>query len=405
MVPPPPSSTDAPPPSSSAAAPSSGSGQPSAAPPPSPTSPSAPAPPPAPAQPSPPRGPRSWRRIAARAAEVATIAVALGGLGLWCSVPDTAELADRNPTTTAFIDLRREEAADAGKPFKLQWQWRSLESISRYLRAAVVAAEDYNFYRHDGVDWHAIEHAAETNWERGSSAIGGSTITQQLAKNLYLSPRRSVFRKLREILIAFSLEDHLGKQRILELYLNVVEWGDGVFGAEAAARFWFHHSAQALSASEAVRLAIALPNPIARAPSVRDPDLTRKAVRLVRVLRMQGMVNAAQERAALDEVGAPGERVLPDRTPPAAAAPATSSEREPAPPGPGPVEPPAPADDQPPRPPAEPSAEPGPPRAPASEPAAPSPAPTRDPTPPAAPAPPSEPAPSPAPANEPRPGP
>src|SRR6185503_10545514 len=209
-------------------------------------------------------------------------------------------------------------AADASKPFKLQWQWRSLESISRYLRAAVIAAEDYNFYRHEGVDWNAIEHAAETNWERGTFAIGGSTITQQLAKNLYLSPRRSVFRKLREILIAFSLEDHLTKQRILELYLNVVEWGDGVFGAEAAARFWFHHSAQSLTASEAVRLAIALPNPITRAPNVRDPDLTRKAVRLIRMLRMQGMVNAAQERAALDEVGAPGERVLPDRTPPSA---------------------------------------------------------------------------------------
>ncbi|HEY0994112.1 MAG TPA: monofunctional biosynthetic peptidoglycan transglycosylase [Kofleriaceae bacterium] len=325
-------------------------------------------------------------------AEVATIAVALGGLGLWCSVPDTAELADRNPTTTAFIDLRREEAADAGKPFKLQWQWRSLESISRYLRAAVVAAEDYNFYRHDGVDWHAIEHAAETNWERGSFAIGGSTITQQLAKNLYLSPRRSVFRKLREILIAFSLEDHLGKQRILELYLNVVEWGDGVFGAEAAARFWFHHSAQALSASEAVRLAIALPNPIARAPSVRDPDLTRKAVRLVRVLRMQGMVNAAQERAALDEVGAPGERVLPDRTPPAAASPAASSEREP-------------ADDRPRRPPAEPSPESTAPPAPASEEApAPSPPPA-EPSSPSPPAPPSEPAPPPAPTSEPKPGP
>jgi len=188
----------------------------------------------------------------------------------------------------------------------------------------------------------------------------------------------------------------------LDLIVVPLREGDRITGIGVHAGLW---TSQALSASEAVRLAIALPNPIARAPSVRDPDLTRKAVRLVRVLRMQGMVNAAQERAALDEVGAPGERVLPDRTPPAAAAPATSSEREPAPPGPGPVEPPAPADDQPPRPPAEPSAEPGPPPAPASEPAAPSPAPTRDPTPPAAPAPPSEPAPSPAPANEPRPGP
>jgi hypothetical protein len=151
------------------------------------------------------------------------------------------------------------------------------------------------------------------DWNKGAMSIGGSTITQQLAKNLYLSPRRSLIRKVRELLIAFSLEDHLGKQRILELYLNVVEWGDGVFGAEAAARTWFHHSAQALSPAEAVRLAVALPNPITRAPNVRDPELTRKAVRLIRVLRMEGLLGAAQERTALDEVGAPDERVLPDR--------------------------------------------------------------------------------------------
>ena len=249
----------------------------------------------------------------ALAAEAIVLAAALGALGLWCSVPDTAPLAARNPTSTAFIDLRRAEADAAGKPFHLRWQWRPLAAISRYLRASVIYAEDYNFYHHDGVDWQAIEHALSTDLHRGALSIGGSTITQQLAKNLYLSPRRSLFRKAREVLIAFALEDELSKQRILEIYLNVVEWGDGVFGAEAAARTWFHHSAQSLSPAEAVRLATALPNPFTRAPNVRDPELTRKHVRLIRLLRMQGLVDAAQERAALDEVGAPGERVLPDR--------------------------------------------------------------------------------------------
>jgi monofunctional biosynthetic peptidoglycan transglycosylase len=186
----------------------------------------------------------------------------------------------------------------------------------------VIYAEDYNFYRHDGVDWDAIEHAVSADWNHGAMAVGGSTITQQLAKNLYLSPRRSLVRKLREALIAFALEDQLSKQRILELYLNVVEWGDGIFGAEAAARAWFHHSAQTLSPAEAIRLAIALPNPITRAPNVRDPELTRKSVRLVRLLRMQGLLDATQERAALDELGAPTERVLPSRElPPAAPSP------------------------------------------------------------------------------------
>jgi monofunctional biosynthetic peptidoglycan transglycosylase len=247
------------------------------------------------------------------AAEVAVIAAALGALALWWSVPSTGRLAAENPASTAFIDLRRAQAAEEGRKLDLKWEWRPLGKISRYLRAAVIYAEDYNFYRHDGVDWGALENALESNLDRGSLAIGGSTITQQLAKNLYLSPRRSVLRKAREMLIAFSLEDHLTKQRILELYLNVVEWGDGVFGAEAAARRWFGHSAQALAPSEAVRLAIALPNPIQRAPNVRSPALTRSAVRIIRLLRMQGLIDSAQERTALDEVGAPEEKVLPSR--------------------------------------------------------------------------------------------
>jgi monofunctional biosynthetic peptidoglycan transglycosylase len=258
--------------------------------------------------------PRSrWRAWLRGLPELASVVAALVGLGLWCSVPRTAPLAGENPTTTAFIDLRRAEAQAAGKPFELRWQWKPIGSISRYLRAAVIYAEDYNFYRHDGVDWHALEHAVTADWNKGAMAIGGSTITQQLAKNLYLSPRRSMLRKLREMLIAFSLEDHLGKQRILEIYLNVVEWGHGVFGAEAASRAWFHHAAQSLSPAEAIRLAIALPNPITRAPNVRDPDLIKKAVRIARLLRMQGLIDAAQERTTLDELGAPGERVLPGR--------------------------------------------------------------------------------------------
>ena len=286
---------------------------------------------PAPPPPPPPPPPaRRWPRRVAGAAELVAIAAAIAALGLRCSVPDTAQLAAENPGSTAFIDLRRSEAEAAGRPFQLRWQWRPLAQISRYLRAAVIYAEDYNFYRHDGVDWRALEHAVSADWNRGAMSIGGSTIIQQLAKNLYLSPRRSLLRKAREFLIAFALEDHLSKQRILELYLNIVEWGDGVFGAEAAARAWFHHPAAALSPAEAVQLAIALPNPITRAPGVRDPELTRKAVRLIRCLRMQGLIGAGQERAALDEVGAPGERVLPDREVERAAATAAEPPAEPA---------------------------------------------------------------------------
>lgn len=286
-----------------------------------------------------------WRRRLVAAAEIAVLVIAIGALGLWCSVPNTAPLADENPTSTAFIDLRREEG---GASFKLHWQWVRLGHISRYLRAAVVYAEDYHFYTHDGVDWEAIEGAVERDLGAGQLRVGGSTITQQLAKNLYLSPKKSFFRKLREMLIAFSLEDHLTKTRILELYLNVVEWGDGIFGAEAAARHWFGHSAALLSPSEAARLAIALPNPIERAPDVHRAELTQKAVRIIRLFRMQGLIDATQERTALDEVGAPGEKVLPDHEakpaetpalpPPAPAAPEPPPEQ---PPSPGPVTQPA----------------------------------------------------------------
>lgn len=245
--------------------------------------------------------------------EVGTVLIAVAALVLWCSVPNTARLATENPATTAFIELRREQAAAAHRRFTLKWQWRPIGKISRYLRAAIIYAEDYNFYRHDGVDWDAIEDAVEANWDKGALAIGGSTITQQLAKNLYLSPDRSFVRKLREMLIAHALEDHLSKQRILELYLNIVEWGDGVFGAEAAAQHWFGHSAQVVTPAEAARLAIALPNPFTRAPNVRSPKLTRKAVRIIRMLRMQGLIDADQERTALDQVGAPEAKVRPDR--------------------------------------------------------------------------------------------
>ena len=264
---------------------------------------------------------RRWPHALRAIGELVTLAVAGVLLGVWCSLPDTAKLAVENPTTTAFIDLRRDDAADAGKRFELRWQWRPLGRISRYLRAAVVYCEDIHFYTHDGVDWDALESAAEKDLGTGALKVGGSTITQQLAKNLYLSPQRSVVRKLREILIAFRLEDHLTKQRILELYLNVVEWGDGVFGAEAAAERWFGHSAQTLSPAEAARLAIALPNPIARAPTMHSEELMRKAVRVVRLFRMQGLIDATQERDALDQLGAPDERVLPDREQPPRAPP------------------------------------------------------------------------------------
>jgi monofunctional biosynthetic peptidoglycan transglycosylase len=231
------------------------------------------------------------------------LALAVGALAIWWSLPDVRGLATADPATTAFIELRREQAAEAGRPFRLRQTWVSFHEVSRYLRYAVVAAEDAHFFEHAGIDWAGVEQAAKRNWRDRKLSAGGSTITQQLAKNLYLSPSRDPLRKLREALIARRLEDALDKERILELYLNVAEWGDGVFGAEAAARRWFGRSAAALTPAQAARLAVALPNPLTRSPTVRSRLLTRKAARLIDAMRARGLLDDAGRAAARRELG------------------------------------------------------------------------------------------------------
>lgn len=175
--------------------------------------------------------------------------------------PDVAALAKERPKTTAFMERRKADLRKQGKSDELKWTWVSYGRISPYLRRAVLVAEDNEFYDHQGVDTKAMKEAFERNWKRGRVTHGGSTITQQLAKNLYLSPSRNPVRKIREYFIARSLEKHLSKKRILEIYLNVVEMGERVYGAEAAARHYFGKSASALSTREAALLAGCLPNP------------------------------------------------------------------------------------------------------------------------------------------------
>lgn len=220
----------------------------------------------------------------------------------WVTLPEVAVLAKQNPESTAFIDLRVEAAEAAGKKFRLRWKWRPLKRISPYLRHAVVSAEDAKFWKHNGVDWKAMENAVEESLETKSlSGRGGSTITQQLAKNLYLSPSRSPLRKLREFFIARRLESHLSKDRILELYLNVAEWGDGVFGAEAASRRWFSCSASKLTPAQAARLAVALPNPFKRSAKRQAKWLDKKAARLLNSMRHAGLIDKkALQQAYLD---------------------------------------------------------------------------------------------------------
>jgi monofunctional biosynthetic peptidoglycan transglycosylase len=180
--------------------------------------------------------------------------------------PDVSALAKEPPKTTAFMEQRKKKLRAEGKSDELKWKWVAYGRISPYLRRAVLVAEDDSFYEHEGVDVDAMKEAFERNWKRKKLASGGSTITQQLAKNLYLSPSRNPLRKLKEYFIARALEKHLSKKRILEIYLNVVELGERVYDAEAASRFYFAKSASALSPSEAALLAGSLPNPRVMVP-------------------------------------------------------------------------------------------------------------------------------------------
>lgn len=166
-----------------------------------------------------------------------------------------------NPAETSFMAIRLAELREKNPNIELQYEWVDYAQISTHLKRAVVAAEDDRFMQHHGFDWRGIEQALQKNQRRGKSVAGGSSITQQLAKNLFLSPSRSYWRKAQEAIIALMIEALWDKQRILEVYLNVVEWGNGVFGAEAAARHYYRVSAAQLGPTAAARLAVMLPNP------------------------------------------------------------------------------------------------------------------------------------------------
>lgn len=191
------------------------------------------------------------------------------------SLPDTITLRAKNPATTAFIELYKRKHKDA----KVKQVFIPYEKISPYLKEAVIAAEDDEFFDHPGFSWEAIKKAAIYDWKKKKFARGASTITMQLARNLYLSPSKNPVRKLRELMIALKLERELSKQRILELYLNVVEWGKGIYGCEAAARHYFSKSVSALSMSESAYLASILPSP--RRYGKQPPSLTPRAGKIL----------------------------------------------------------------------------------------------------------------------------
>jgi monofunctional biosynthetic peptidoglycan transglycosylase len=266
----------------------------------------------------------------------AALALAIGGIAvLWVSLPDPASFARTAPRTTALIEQRRAEARAKKRALHVQRTWVPLERIPQHVRDAVILSEDARFFGHEGIDWEATRAAAEHDLARGRLARGGSTITQQLAKNLWLGTERSLWRKAKEAVLAWKLERALAKPRILALYFNVVELGDGVFGFEAGARARFGVGVSDLSLAQAVVLASMLPAP--RKVNLDQPStwFQRRSRRLLDRMVQAGRVTADEHRRASAEL----ERILAGPRPEADA----DEPPEEEPPGPM-VE--APAEDQ-----------------------------------------------------------
>ncbi len=298
-----------------------------------------------------------------RGALIALLLPVAGLAALWFSVPDPAAWSRADPTTTALVEQRRAEARAAGRRFRPAMEWLPLRSISKRLVDAVVASEDAKFFDHDGFDWEALRQAIRLDLARGRYARGASTITQQLAKNLALGTEKSLLRKVREALLTAKLEWRLGKRRILALYLNVAEWGNGVFGAEAGARHYFGTSAASLTTAQAVLLASMLPAPRRVSLSPAPRWLAVRSRGLLDRLLAEGVIEPPEHAVALAELeryvgtapaAAPGEEEAeppPDEAPPAAPAEA-SQEAQGEAPAEAPTEAPAgtPADAPPPGP-------------------------------------------------------
>jgi monofunctional biosynthetic peptidoglycan transglycosylase len=240
---------------------------------------------------------------------------------VYLTLPDVRVLAATNPTTTAFMELREAEAERDGRKLRHLHRWVRYSRISKNLQRAVIVAEDSRFFEHEGLDFEELRKSLEINLEKGGAVRGGSTITQQLAKNLYLSPSKDPLRKLRELIIARRMEAALSKARIFEIYLNVIEWGDGVWGAESASRLYFGVPASALTREQAALLAGAIINPRVLNPA--RPNRRLLARQRIILSRMGGVeppppvptpVQIEEDEA--DQFPPPGSAVPTEELPP-----------------------------------------------------------------------------------------
>ncbi|RJQ45658.1 MAG: monofunctional biosynthetic peptidoglycan transglycosylase [Nitrospiraceae bacterium] len=204
---------------------------------------------------------RSYFRTFFKKIIITLILIAIAGAGSLFIYPDVSRLKTTNPSRTSFMEFREKEWKQEGKKIRIRQTWTPMSQISPYLIKAVLIAEDDKFWQHEGFDYEALQKALEKDIKQKKFKFGGSTITQQLAKNLYLTPSKNPARKMKEAILTWRIEKTLSKRRILELYLNVAEWGEGLFGIGAASFHYYGKPAAELGTEESARLASVLPNP------------------------------------------------------------------------------------------------------------------------------------------------
>ncbi|HUH66717.1 MAG TPA: monofunctional biosynthetic peptidoglycan transglycosylase [Syntrophales bacterium] len=217
-------------------------------------------------------------------------AALVSSIALYLIYPDVSKLKKVAPKKTAFMEYREKEWQEHGKKKKIVQQWVPLSQIPAYVIKAVIIAEDDKFWSHEGFDYEAMQKAIEKDIKKKKFALGGSTISQQLAKNLYLTPSKNPVRKIKEAILTWRLERNLSKRRIIELYLNCVEWGDAIFGIEAAAHHYYNKDVSELTAQEAARLAAVLPNPIRFNPTGTSKYVEARADRIYEIMVKRGVV-------------------------------------------------------------------------------------------------------------------
>ncbi len=223
--------------------------------------------------------------------------------------PDVSKLKKENPKKSAFMEYREAEWARDGKKYKIRQNWVPYGAISPYLIKAVLIGEDDKFWQHEGFDYEAMQKAIEKDIKAKKFKLGGSTISQQLAKNLYLSPSKNPVRKIREAIITWRMERALTKKRLLELYLNVAEWGDaGIFGIEAASRHYYGKSASVLGPEEASRLAAVLPNPRKFNPLGSSRYVVNRSGLIYNIMVRRGIVVPELEEVEVNNPAASEEK-------------------------------------------------------------------------------------------------